>query len=248
MSYVKTKGIVIREVNTGEADKIVTIFSKSHGKISGFAKGARRAKSKFVAGVQFLSYSDFVLFKGKDLYSINSCDVIESFYEIRNDLKKLTYSAHMVEILNDVIQEGQPATKVLRLFLNILHMMAKTDKSSELLTRIFELRTLSVLGYAPDVQCCLSCGKDELQNVLFSFKKCGFLCAECKTDDHQAIKLSLGAARAIRHIVKSKMQDLFCFDLSQEVLNELGRVSRRYIKDRLERDYTKLEFLKSLEI
>jgi DNA repair protein RecO (recombination protein O) len=248
MGYVKTKGIVIREVNTGEADKIVTIFSNSHGKISGYAKGARRSKSKFVAGVQFLTYSDFVLYKGKDLYSIFSSDVIETFYEIRNDIKKLTYVAHMVEILNDVVQEEQPSTKVLKLFLNTLHMLDKTDKSPELLTRIFELRVLSILGYAPSVKCCTSCGNEQLDNVLFSFKKCGFLCGECKTLDMHAIRISLGAAKAIRHIVKVKLTELFCFDLSAEVLNELGRITRRYLKDRLDRDYKKLEFLNSLDI
>lgn len=248
MGFIKTKGIVIKEVNTGEADKIVTIFSRNHGKISGYAKGARRTKSKFVAGVQFLSYSDFVLFKGKDIYSINSCEVLEPFYEIRNDIERLTYSAHMVEILNDVIQEDQPAVKVLQLFLNTLHMLSKTDKAPELLTRIFEIRMLSILGYAPDVQCCMSCGNEELMGVLFSFKKCGFICCECKTLDQQAIKLSVGAAKAIRHIVRAKIKELFCFDLSQDVLDELSRVSRRYLKDRLERDYKKLEFLKSLDI
>jgi DNA repair protein RecO (recombination protein O) len=118
MSYLKTKGIVIREVNTGEADKVLTIFSRHNGKITGFAKGARRPKSKFIAGTQYLCYSEFVLYKNADMFSINNCDVIEPFYEIRNDMEKLTYSAHIVDILNDVVQENQPSGKILQLFLN----------------------------------------------------------------------------------------------------------------------------------
>ena len=149
MSYIKTKGVILKEVNVGEADKILTIFSRNKGKISGSAKGARRPKSALVAGTQLFCYSDLVLFKGKDMYSINSCDVIESFYEIRNDLVKLTYAAHINEIVLDTVQEEQPSTRVLQLFLNSLHMLAKTDKAPEQIARVFEIRLMSILGYAP---------------------------------------------------------------------------------------------------
>lgn len=248
MSYIKTKGVVIKEVNTGEADKVITLFTKGHGKIAGFAKNARRSKNRLVAGAQFLCYSDFVLFKGRDLYSISSSDVIEPFYEIRNDVIKLTYSAHIVDLINDIIQENQPATKVLQLFLNTLHMLAKTDKSPELITRIFEFRLLSILGYAPYVKGCIVCGRDELQSVSFSFKKCGFICSNCADEDKLSMEISNGTAKAINHIVYAKITDLFNFSVSSEVLNELGRISRRYLRDRLERDYTKLDFLKTLDI
>ncbi|MCX7710306.1 MAG: DNA repair protein RecO [Clostridia bacterium] len=244
MSYVRTKGVVLKEVNTGEADKIVTILSRSHGKISGFAKSARRPKSRFVAGAQLFCYSEFVLFKGRDMYSLNSSDVIEPFYEIRNDVIKLTYAAHMVDILDDVVQEGQPSPRVLQLFLNALYMLAKTEKSPELITRIFEFRLLSIIGYAPFVKACISCGTQEMDSVLFSFSKCGFLCRACKINDVHAIDISVGAYKTLRHIISSNLKDLFNFEVSEQVLNELSRISKKYLKDRLEKDYKKLDFLK----
>jgi len=125
MNYLKTSGIVIKEVNTGEADRIITIFPRIKGKISALAKGARKTESHLVAGTQLLCYSEFVLFKGKDMYTVNSCDVIESFYDIRNDLERLTYAAHMMDIVNDVILENQPASRLLQLFLNSLYMLRK---------------------------------------------------------------------------------------------------------------------------
>jgi len=159
MGYIKTKGIVLKEINVGEADKILTIFSKSKGKISGSAKGARRPKSRLIAGTQLFCYSEFVLFKGKDMYSVNSCDVIEPFYEIREDLVKLTYAAHINEIVMDNVQEEQPSGKVLQLFLNSLYMLAKTDKSPDLIARVFEIKLMSILGYTPSVMGCLKCGR-----------------------------------------------------------------------------------------
>ena len=250
MGYVRTKGIVVREVNTGEADKVITIFSKNFGKISALAKGARRAKSKLSAGTQFLSYSDFVLFHGREMHMVNSCELIEPFYSISGDIIKLTYSAHLVDIINDVVQENQPSGRILQLFLNSLHMLAKTDKSPELIARIFEFRLLSIIGYAPFVRGCVICGRDDFNRTHFSHKKCGFICESesCISNDRYAIEISSGAAKAIQHIVHSNIDSLFGFTVSQTVLEELGRVSRRYLRERLERDFTKLDFLKELNI
>lgn len=246
MGFIKTNGVIIKEVNTGEADKVVTILTKSHGKVSGYAKGARRPKSPLVAGSQFLCYSDFVFYKGKDIYNISSCDVVEAFYEIRNDIVKLTYSAHMADIIYDVIQEEQPAGRVLQLFLNSLYMLAKTDKNPELISRIFEIRILSILGYAPYVRGCTECGSNEISNMSFSFLKCGFLCRNCSISDGGSIRIMNGTAQTLKHIVHAPIKELFNFNVSEDVLNDLYRVSKRYLKDRLEKDYTKLEFLKEL--
>ncbi len=244
MSYIKTGGIVIREVNTGEADKIVTILTKNLGKISAYAKSAKRPRSKFVAGTQFLCYSNLVLFKGRDLYSLNSCDVVEPFYEIRNDVVRLTYSAYITDIVNDLIQEEQPAAKSLQLLLNTFYMLSKTDKSPELITRIFELRFLSILGYAPGVRACTNCGNEETNEIYFSFKRCGLLCGQCLNDDPYAKRISQGTAKALKYIVYSGIKELFRFDVSQDVLYELGKISQRYLKDRLDKEYRKLDYLK----
>lgn len=245
MSYIKTKGVILKEINVGEADKIVTIFSKNKGKITGSAKGARRPKSRFVAGSQLFCYSEFVLFKGKDMYSINSCDVIEPFYEIRNDLVKLTYAAHINEIVVDNVQEEQPSSKVLQLFLNSLYMLAKTEKAPEQIARVFEIRLMAILGYAPSVIGCIKCGKEDFTDFSFSFINCGFLCKGCIADDKYALNLSEGAARAINYIVYSNIKNVFNFEVSKKILGELERVSKRYLKDRLDREYNKLDFLKS---
>lgn len=250
MSYVKTKGIVIKEINIGEADKIITIFTKSHGKVSASARGARRPRSRCVAGSQLLCYSDFVLYKGRDMFSVNNCEVIEPFYEIRNDIVKLTYSAHFVELISDAIQENQPSAKLLQLFLNSLYLLTKNQKSPELISRIFELRLLSIIGYAPYVSGCVECGCEDEQNMRFSFDKCGIVCDnnQCSKMDKSAIKISAGTMRALHHIVHSNINDLFSFSLSPEVLGELGKISRRYIRERMDKEYNKLDYLKAIII
>lgn len=248
MSYVKDVGIVIKEVNIGEADKLITLITKHHGKIQAFAKGSKRPRSKLTAGTQLLSFGNYLLFKGKTSYSVNNCELLDSFYEIRNDVVKLTYVAHMIDILSDAIQENQPARKILKLFLNTLHILARKNRDPRLIKGIFEIRILSLLGFAPFVDGCIICNEKVADNLLFSFKSCGFICKNdsCITNDKYAIKVHSGTARAIHHIVTAPMKELFSFEISAEVLQELEKISKKYLRERMEKEYNKLDFLKSL--
>ncbi|HOJ09014.1 MAG TPA: DNA repair protein RecO [Clostridiales bacterium] len=250
MGYIKTQGLVIKEVNTGEADKIITLLSRDHGKIQVFAKGARRPRSQFTACTRFLCFSEFTLFKGRDMHTINSCEVIEAFSEAGKDLIKLTYASHIIDIIFDTVQEEQSSSGTLKLLLYTLYYLFKTDKSPELITRIFELRYLCILGYSPHVTGCVSCVKRDLTGYFFSFNKCGFLCgnSECICKDASAIKILPGTARALHHIVYSKMNKLFGFDLAPEVLKELKYITARYLRERLDKEYKGLNFLKSIDI
>ena len=250
MAYIKTQGIVLKEVYTGEADKIITVLSKEYGKMSIYAKGARRPKSRLAACTQFLCYSEFLLFKGKDMYNINSCEVIESFSKAGNDLVKLTYAAHIIDIVLDTIQEGQNSTKELKLLLNTLYFLLNSDKSPDLVTLIFELRYLCILGYAPYVNGCVNCMEGDIDDICFSFKKCGFICKkrECLMEDVSAIKILPGTVKALYHIVCTKSNNLFSFDVSDDVLKQLRLLISKYLRERLDRSYNRLDYLKNLDL
>mgnify|MGYP002323264955 FL=1 len=99
-------------------DKMVTILTPS-GKIGCAARGARKPKSMLMAATQFLCFGEYMLYRGTNSYSVNSCDTIEIFYNIRTDLDKLKYATHITKIINDVTDENQNTYKILQLFLNI---------------------------------------------------------------------------------------------------------------------------------
>ena len=86
MKQVKVKGIVIAEHNMGDFDKMITLLTPNLGKIECSAKGSRRSKSQLLSGSQFLCFGDYMLFKGSEVYTMNSCETIELFYNIRTDL------------------------------------------------------------------------------------------------------------------------------------------------------------------
>ena len=245
MGYIKTSGIVIKEVNTGDADKIVTLFTKSHGKIQAFAKGARRTRSAFSSSCQLLCYSEFVFYKGKDSYNISSGEVIESFYDIRNDVERLTFAAHITEITNDIVQEEQPSARLLQLYLNTLYLLSQKTKNPLLLVRVFELRAMSIIGYAPNTM-----DAEEIKgcnSVYFSFSKSSVVNEADGGNESGAYTISAGTASAMRHIIKSPLNTLFSFEASPLVLKELSHICKNYLRDKMDKEYKKLDFLELLD-
>ena len=130
MGIVRTKGIVIKIANSSENDKILTVLTAERGKIRVFCKGAKKTKSTFLASTEFLSFSDMVLFEGNgDMYSLNSAEPINVFYNLRKDIDKLMYAATIAQIINDVCQEEELSFNRLQLLLNTLYVISETDKN-----------------------------------------------------------------------------------------------------------------------
>lgn len=247
MSYVNYKGIILREVNTGEADKILTVLTAEEGKISIAAKNARRSKNSMSAGTQLLCYSNFMLFKGKELYNISSCEVIEPNYEISNDIVKLTYCSHILELIMDNVQEGEPSEDILQLLLNTLYIISKTDRPLNLITRVFELRLMALLGYEPQVYSCINCDNTGDENMYFDLDNSGLVCKDCVNLKGRVIPLLPGTVKALKYIFYISPQKLYSFSLSEASVKELEIISKRYIKEHIGKEYTKLDFLKYLK-
>ena len=121
LKLIKTTGIVIKEIDFKDNDKIITILTKDLGKISAMVKGAKKTNSPYLASSQYLVYSEFVLYQGKTFYHVNSTTVLDTFYDLRIDYDKLNYAFSMTKLLFTVCQENEKCEDVLKLFLNVLY-------------------------------------------------------------------------------------------------------------------------------
>ena len=236
MRTVKTKGIIIAEKVLSDFDKMLTILTPNLGKIECVAKGARRPKSLLMAGTQFLCFGEYLLYKGSDNYSINSCETIELFYNIRTDLDKLKYAAYITKIVNDVTVENQNNYKVLQLFLNTLYVISNTDKDLDLVISIFRLRLLSIIGFRPEIKECKVCKKTE-ELIKFSIKDNGFKCGACGKQDKGAIDMNETTKDAIRYIILSDAKKIYSFNIPKESIEELKIISKLYLTEKLEKEY-----------
>ena len=239
MGQIKTKGIVLVENNLADYDKMLTILTPGMGKISCGAKGARRPKSLLMAGTQFLCFADYLIYKGNDTYSINSCDTIEFFYNIRTDLDKYKYAVHITKIILDVTNENENSYKTLQLFLNTLYTISETDKNLDLILAIFKLRLMCILGFKPQVEKCTNCGIEE-DIKYFSLKDNGFKCSSCGKTDKSSIELMPVTVDAIKYITLAPAKKIFSFNVPENSIKELEIISKLYLNEKLEKEY-KLE-------
>ncbi len=235
MGAIKTKGIIIAENNMGDFDKMVTILTPN-GKIGCSARGARRPKSQLMAGTQFLCFGEYMLFKGTNTYTLNSCETIEIFYPIRTDLEKLQYASHITKIIQDVTYENQNTYKILQLYLNTLYVISQTDIDLEFVLSIFKLRLLCLLGFTPIVDKCVQCNTQENLNY-FSLKDNGLKCENCGKQDTGAIQLSESTKKAILYITMAPAKKLYSFQIAQENKKQLAMISKLYTDVKLEKEY-----------
>ncbi len=236
MGIIKTKGIVLLESNMKDYDKMITILTPDIGKIGVAAHGARRPKSTMMAGTQFLGFSDFVIYSSPSSYTLNSCETIEVFYNIRTDIEKLNYASIISKIVYDVTDENQYTYNILQLLLNTLYMISESDKNLEFIFSVFKIRLMTYLGFTPQLGRCTVCEKQE--NIkYFSIKNSGFECETCGKTDKSAISISEDTFNALKYIVSAPAKKLFSFHVSEEAEKELEIISNLYITNKLEKEY-----------
>jgi len=233
MGTIKMSGIIISENNLGDYDKMLTMLTPGLGKISCVAKGARRQRSALLAGTQFLCFGEYMMYKGANTYNINSCETIEVFYNLRTDLDKLNHAVELTKIIRDVTEENQNSYKILQLFLNTLYTLSETDKNPDLITSIFKLKLLCLLGFTPRVSACTNC--KEIENLqYFSLRDNGFKCEGCARQDKGALQMSESTATAIKYIIMAPAKKLYSFNLKDESLNELKLITKLYFDEKIE--------------
>lgn len=236
MGIIKTKGIVILESNMNDYDKMVTILTPDIGKIGVAARGSRRPRSAMMAGTQFLSFCDFVIYSSPSSYSINSCDTIEVFYNIRTDLEKLNYASVISKMIYDVTDENQYTYNILQLFLNTLYMISEKNKSLEFIFSVFKIRLMTYLGFTPQLGRCTKCGKQEGM-AYFSIRNSGFECKDCGRLDKSALSINNDTFNALKYIVTAPAKKIFSFNISEESEKELELISTLYVNDKLDKEY-----------
>ena len=238
-------GLIAREVNTGEADRYLTILTSEQGKVECFAKGIRNQKSKLQSTAHLITYGEYKLFHSKNRYILTSGKAIETFYNIRTDVEKYAYAVHFLEVARDVTMEGQPFPEALQTLLNTLHVLTYRDFNNLLTARVYETRMLALSGFAPALEHCAVCGRplDSSKGThRFTIAGSGLLCDDdgCLGSDRDAVLISSGTIRALQFFASCPPKSLFQFQLSDKILGELSRVVPPYLRHHMEKPYTKL--------
>ena len=240
-----TEALVIKEMNVGESDRLVTLFTRDYGIIKAFAAGAKNIKSKKGAATALLTYSSFTVVQKKGTYRIQEATPISQFFSIGTDVTILALSQYFCELAYVFGEEGKPNLELLRLILNSLHFLTKEKRMPLIIKAITEFRIATISGYAPNLIACETCGKFEADIMYFNLTDGSLRCESHKqSEEYSAI--SRTELSAMRHIVYSEFGKLYSFEIPEESAKRLSRITENYLLKQTDYKFTTLEFFNTL--
>jgi DNA repair protein RecO (recombination protein O) len=180
VTQFRDRGVVLRTIRLGEADRIVTLVTEHHGKVRAVAKGVRRTTSKFGSRLEPLSHVALLGWQGRgDLDTINQVEVIDTFRAVREDLDRVAAGLSMLEVVDQIAQERLANPRLYAMLVGAIGALA--GHHSPMVAPAFFLKVLALEGSAPVLESCVSCGEDD-DAVLVAFDPVegGVLCRSCR--------------------------------------------------------------------
>lgn len=241
-----TDGLIIREQNIGDNDKLVTVLTRDMGVISAYAAGSKSIKSKKGSSTCLLSYSSFVLKKKGEYFRISESSPIKVFFSTGDDIEALYLAQYFCELASTHTPDDKTCESVLRLFLNALYFLSEKKRDVFLLKAIVELRLMSIIGYMPNLVACKKCVKYESDLMYFDTFEGLIYCTECAQYNKDFAVLNKTLVTAMRHIIYADFEKLFSFSLPAEACKALSSVTEKYLINKTEQKLRTLSFFNSL--
>lgn len=219
-------GMVISSMPVGEFDRRVVLITKERGKISAFAKGARRLNSPLMGITRAFVFGTFQVYEGRTSYNIRSANITNYFEGVISDLDAVCYACYFAEIADYFCRENLDAANMINLLYVSLKALTHNQLSDKLVRFIYELKSIEINGECPDFFSCRNCGKTE-GLTFFSSSGLGLYCNDCRTIPKDGIRLSQSTIYALQYIVSAPIDKLYTFTVTDDVLTELRMVMGR---------------------
>lgn len=185
MPTYRDEAVVLRTHKLGEADRIITLLSRTHGKVRAVARGVRRTSSKFGGRLEPFSHVDIQFIMGRSLDVVAQVECLHPYGDpLTRDYTLYTVGETMLEVADRLVAiEKEPALQQYRLLVGALRVLGQgtTDgpRPATMVLDSYLLRSLAVAGYAPVLDSCAKCGSCS-QHEWFSPSAGGMVCAACR--------------------------------------------------------------------
>jgi DNA repair protein RecO (recombination protein O) len=220
-------GIVLRTYKLGEADRIVVLLTEHHGKVRAVAKGVRKTTSKFGARLEPLSHVRLLLYQGRELDIVSQAESVDSLAPLVADLDRLTSGLAVLEAVDQLALEREPAPQLFRMLVGVLHTIA--ERPNPLVVPAFYWKLLAAEGVRPQLDACVRCGESE-SIVAFDLDEGGVLCRTCRTGS----PISPSALTLLRMVLGGRLNE--ALDLpTGAATHEVAHLATRALEHHLER-------------
>jgi len=242
---IRVHAIVLRHADWGEADRLITLYSREQGKLRAVAKGARKITSRKAGHLEPFTHVKLQLARGRDLYIVTQAETIDAYLPLRDTLKLTGTASYVVELLDRFVYDEEGANPTLfRLLADTLKRLAEHE-DIWLAVRYYEMRLLDFLGFRPQLFECANCGREILaEDQFFSFSAGGVICPRCGRGLPNLTSISMETLKYLRHFQRSSYGEAARARPTPEVREEAELLMQGYFTYLLERELNSPSFLK----
>ncbi len=247
---IVVQGVILSAMPVGEYDRRIVLLTKERGKISVFAKGARRPNSPFLAASGAFVFGRFTLYEGRSSYNLNHAEVTHHFAELAGIWPGVYYGYYFLELADYFGREGQNEEESMNLLFVTVKALLSKRIPDRLIRCIFELRMMVIQGMMPGLTECTGCGREIGKTdgeILFSQEDHGICEKSCAKREERMQKISSSALYAMRFIVSVPLQKLYSFTVNDTVLSELENVIHTYVRRNTDREFKTLAILEMMD-
>jgi DNA repair protein RecO (recombination protein O) len=240
----KSEAVIIKRINLGEADKILTIFTPHFGKLRVVAKGVRKVTSRLAGHVELFTRSQMLLARGRNLDIVTQSETVDAYRPLHEDLSRVAHAYYAAEMLDKLTPDGLENYPAYKLAVEVLQLIS-TDPDPDRVLRWFELQLLGYLGYAPELTHCVEC-RNELAPVVNGFSPAlgGVVCASCRRIG-VGRELSVNALKVLRLMQRNPYGPVSRVRIDPRLQAELQSLMQSHITYILESDLRSTHFIKS---
>ncbi len=229
MATLTTPALVIRRSDYGDYDRMVTLFSPEMGRVDAIARGCRRPKSPLVNAVEPFTSGEFQLYAHKDRYSMEQCQISDSYFELRSDYDRLRHGVYWLRLLDTSILPDTPMPELFIITLRALAHLNYGELPPELVTFAFEAHFMRLNGLSPRMDACVRCGRPVDGDARFDPELGGAICRNCHSD---APFVSNGARRILMKLPRTQF-DRFQLLSDRPEWPEAARLCRSHVNLRM---------------
>jgi len=243
----RVDAVVLRHSDYGEADRLLTMYTRQLGKTRAIAKGARKIASRKAGHIEPFTHVKLQLSKGRDMLLITQADTVDAYLPLREDLILTSQAAYVMELLDRFTYEGDtenPST-----FRLLTETLARLASKSDpwLVIRYYEMRLLDQMGFRPQLFECANCRREiKAEDQFFSFRAGGVICPACGRGLPNLRNISVDTLKYLRHFQRSSYTEASRARPSPEVQQEAETLMQGYFTYLLERELNTPGFLKKI--
>jgi DNA repair protein RecO (recombination protein O) len=242
----KTEAIVLRQRRSAEADRILTVYTPTLGKLDVKARGVRKTTSRMAGHLQPLNRCMLQLAQGRAVDVVTGCETLESFPALNDDLDRLSRAVYAAELIDRFIPEHSANYPTYRLLLDTLRRLGEAE-NPDIVLRFAEIKLLEQSGFRPELEVCVGCGGALApEQNFFAPPSGGAVCRGCATGVAGPRVLSLNALKVLRLLQRGSYNDVARLRMNDELSVETERHLRSYIVCVLERDVNAAAFIEKL--